>query len=134
MHNSKAGLMLMELMIVILFFSICSAVCIQLFVKAHILNTQTEERTQANLILQNVAEGFYVGDDFFMMPEVSIGYDESWNICPVDSAYYIETQSYDCEDSIAILDLSMIKASDNSEILSISLEKNIPSKVTKGGE
>ena len=44
-HNHmthKSSLFLLELILAILFFSIASAVCVQLFVKSHLLSTQAE--------------------------------------------------------------------------------------------
>ena len=37
----RSGIFLLELMIVILFFSVTAAVCIQLFVKAHVISQDT---------------------------------------------------------------------------------------------
>ena len=59
MRNSRASLFLMELMISILFFSLSSAVCIQLFVKAHTINTNTEDKSNATLIAQDISELFH---------------------------------------------------------------------------
>ena len=44
-HNNtshKSSLLLLELILAILFFSIASAVCVQLFVKSHLLSKQAE--------------------------------------------------------------------------------------------
>lgn len=41
--SSRSGLFLMEIIIAILFFSVVSAICLQLFVKAHNLGQNTEE-------------------------------------------------------------------------------------------
>lgn len=56
MKSSNSSLFLMELLISILFFSLASAVCIQLFVKAHLLDIKTEEKSQAVIWMQNLAE------------------------------------------------------------------------------
>jgi hypothetical protein len=60
---SKSSLFLLELILSIFFFSIASGVCIQLFVKAHLLGVETMEINQANLWSQNVAETFYASED-----------------------------------------------------------------------
>ena len=62
MRNSRASLFLMELMISILFFSLSSAVCIQLFVKAHTINEKTEDKSNAILIAQDISEYFHHAD------------------------------------------------------------------------
>lgn len=58
-YESKSNLFLIELIIVILFFSIASSVCVQLFVKSHILSQNTENTNQAILWTQNISEVFY---------------------------------------------------------------------------
>lgn len=56
MKNSKSSLFLMELIIVILFFSLSSAVCIQMFVKAHLLGKTTVDQSNSLLWCQNLTE------------------------------------------------------------------------------
>lgn len=60
MKSSKSSLFLMELIIAILFFALASAVCIQLFVKAHLLGETTTEENKALLMCQNFSE-IYLG-------------------------------------------------------------------------
>ena len=80
MKPSKSSLFLMELIISILFFSIASAVCIQLFVKAHLLNVRTGERNETVVWVQNLAE--------------------LWTACDGDSSLISEQlrKDYSCED------------------------------------
>ena len=46
----------MEMIIAILFFSLASAVCIQLFARSHLLSTQTVNQNHAVVQAQNLAE------------------------------------------------------------------------------
>lgn len=62
MNNSKTSLFLMELIIVILFFSISGAVCVQLFFNAHKTDVQTSRTAEATLLIQNMAEVFSSSD------------------------------------------------------------------------
>lgn len=55
MNASKSGSFLMELILSILFFSIASAVCIQLFAKAHLLDQKTGYQNQAVIWAENLA-------------------------------------------------------------------------------
>ena len=48
----------MELIISILFFALASAVCIQLFVKAHLMGIETIEQNKSLMWTQNLAELF----------------------------------------------------------------------------
>lgn len=55
MNASKSGSFLMELILSILFFSVASAVCIQLFAKAHLLDQKTGYQNQAMIWAENLA-------------------------------------------------------------------------------
>ncbi len=62
MKSSKSSLFLIELIISILFFSLASAACIQLFTKAHLLDKKTQETNQIVIWTQNLAELWYATD------------------------------------------------------------------------
>lgn len=55
MNASKSGSFLMELILSILFLSVASAVCIQLFAKAHLLDQKTGYQNQAVIWAENLA-------------------------------------------------------------------------------
>ena len=57
--SSRSGLLLMEIIIAILFFSVVSAICLQLFVKAHNMGTDTEELDMAVRQCSSVAAVSY---------------------------------------------------------------------------
>lgn len=130
MKHSKSSLFLMELIIAILFFSLASTVCIQLFAKAHILSKQTVEENHALIQAQNLAELFLAADedlDLIMetatdgvlqdkqdkttdRAESSVGrqlacyYDGEWN--PTDSAH----ARYEARIEISAVDTGLISA------------------------
>lgn len=54
--RSKAPLMLMEQMIMLLVFALASALCLQAFVKADVISKESEARDHAVLLCQSVAE------------------------------------------------------------------------------
>lgn len=53
---NPSSLFLLELIFAILFFSVASAVCVQIFVKSHTLSTQAHDLTQASRRARDVAE------------------------------------------------------------------------------
>lgn len=57
--SSRTGLFLMELIIAVLFFALASAICIQLFVKSHLISESSVELNHGVLWAQNMAEAFY---------------------------------------------------------------------------
>ncbi len=88
--KSKAPLMLIEQMVLLLVFAFVAALCMQAFVKSDKISTQTEARDRAVVLVQSVAEtlrhnngdfvrtsedlGGTLADDLFQ-----IAYDEEWN-------------------------------------------------------
>lgn len=75
MKSSKSSLFLLELIIAILFFSIASAVCIQLFAKAHTLDIKTGEQNQTIVWSQNLAELWRAGDGDLLFVEAQLKTD-----------------------------------------------------------
>lgn len=59
MRHSKTGLFLMELILVIFFFALTSAISLQVFVKAHAYDVATENTINAVLWADNASEIFY---------------------------------------------------------------------------
>lgn len=62
MKASRSSLFLIELTISILFFALASAACIQLFVKAHLLDQNTQELNRMVIWSQNLAELWNASD------------------------------------------------------------------------
>ena len=57
-RTPKSGLFLLEMVILILFFSIASAVCVNLFVKAHVISGQNRDLNEAVRQVQSAAETY----------------------------------------------------------------------------
>jgi len=99
----KFSLFLFEQLLAILFFALTAAVCIQLFVSSHTVSAQSAELNHALVVVQNGAEAYkaasgdldetvralYDGSDFLAEDgQVSIDYDNEWQLCDEDSAAY----------------------------------------------
>lgn len=52
----KASLLLMEQLVMILVFALAAALCLQVFVKAEAISTETARRDQAVVLAKNAAE------------------------------------------------------------------------------
>ncbi|MDD3218560.1 MAG: hypothetical protein PHC41_05945 [Lachnospiraceae bacterium] len=101
-QRSKSSLFLIELILCILIFSIASAICIQVFVKAHTrsrdsvnLNHAVEEAESiAELLRSDTAldlvypEGQQTGESFV------ITYDDTWIPVDTQAVYTIEVTPY----------------------------------------
>lgn len=66
----RSSLFLLELIIAILFFSLTSAVCVQIFVRAHLISRQTREQNMALEKISGVTEVFLTGDSIQDLPGV----------------------------------------------------------------
>ena len=67
----RSSLFLLELIIAILFFSLTSAVCVQIFVRAHLISRQTSEQNMALEKISGVTEVFLAGDSIQDLPGVT---------------------------------------------------------------
>ncbi len=118
MRKSKSSLFLMELIIVILFFSLTSAVCLQVFVKASDYSKQTVALNQASLWCTNVGELFeeYGSDIATIQTIVEKEFTDSrfsiaLNLSRDDSFYY--------------LDYSMLYAGTGKTVYSFTFKQHI---------
>ena len=67
----RSSLFLLELIIAILFFSLTSAVCVQIFVRAHLISRQTQEQNMALEKISGFTEVFLAGDSIQDLPGIT---------------------------------------------------------------
>ncbi|MBR2401453.1 MAG: hypothetical protein IKB01_01615 [Lachnospiraceae bacterium] len=142
MRNSRASLFLMELMISILFFSLSSAVCIQLFVKAHTINTDTENQSNATLIAQDISELFhhtYGNKEQFLSyydkyeteeNEVLLFFTDNNHSCSKENAHYTATLSFNQDGAFRILTMKITCSGKEDILYSSTLKKYIPTTIS----
>ena len=139
MHNrSKSTLFLMELLIAILIFAFCAAVCVKTFVTSHMMVAESKAKSNALIIAESYAEihkaaggdlkevstilGGTVSQDENTMV---IYYDKEWQICEEKNAFYrlnlIKRQPDESEptSTLAIGDITIIESS-GKEIISFT--------------
>jgi Tfp pilus assembly protein PilV len=75
-QHSGSALFLLELIIALLFFSLASAVCVQMFVKADTLSVRTVDTSKAVLLAQEKAEEFYAGEG--VLSDTKEYFDRNW--------------------------------------------------------
>ncbi|MEE0753163.1 hypothetical protein [Frisingicoccus sp.] len=85
--KSRTSLFLMEMIIAVFFFAVTSAICAQVFAKAHLVSAHTSELNQAVFHTENIAETFRSANGSFNGPSASF-YDENWQECPEETAVY----------------------------------------------
>ena len=82
----RSSLFLLELMIAILFFCLASAVCVQIFVKAHTISRETQELNTALEKVSGYTE-LFLADALTEDTEVSSGMQsDSRTVCPARTA------------------------------------------------
>ena len=108
MDKSKGRLFLLEIVIIILFFSIAAAVCTSMFAKAKTLSRESAELSAAVMLVQESAETFRATGE---IPEGAVFYGADFR--PVE----------DAEEAAYVLKAG---ASEKDGLLSVhlSLEKN----------
>lgn len=122
--TSKTGLFLMELMMAILFFCLAAAVCVQMFIKGHILSDRSVSLNHAVVYCESMAETFYSCDGNlqemkdFLEGTTTIE-DRIINWIPDDSFKITGTLSED--DGLLNLNISCIQNSSDEEIYSLSV-------------
>ena len=99
MRNSRSSLFLMELVVVILFFSLSSAVCVRLFVKAHQIDQSTVNMNHAMLWIQNYAEEFRSNP---VEVNETVYFDKEWNACEGSSSALYSVSIHSLPDVSAI--------------------------------
>ena len=133
--KSKTALFLMELIIVILFFSLASAVCMQLFARSHLISKQTTELNHAVAIAQSYAEVMR-GTDGSMtsileaFPDAiaednyfEVFYDEHFQVCDPSAASYVSDVTVTPNGAIQNMEIRIVRLSDYNEIYTLQATK-----------
>ncbi len=124
----------MEMIIIILFFSISSAVCIQSFVNAHLLDKKTMELNHAVIIAQGFADTMRGSDGTidtllsYYPKAVKEGdsklrqyYDSDFLPCSEndENAVYLSEAVLTTKSKISTIDIVVSKPSENTDIFSL---------------
>lgn len=135
--KSRTSLVLMELIITILFFSLASAVCVQLFVQAHLTAKETKCLNNAINITQSISEvmngtdgslesiqQFFKnasGDDNYFV----IYYDENFNESDFENAEYAADVTINSIGNLHNMDVDFLRLSDYEVIYTLNSSKYI---------
>ena len=134
--KSKTSLFLMELIITILLFAACGAVCVKMFVASHVMSRETVELNEAVSIAQGFAEvmrgtdgeigsilehypnAVYGGEGFF-----EVYYDEEFEECKYDKAAYIGDVTMTPNGAIQNIEVRIVRLSDYKDIYTLNATK-----------
>ncbi len=126
----------MELIITILLFAVCGAICMRLFAASHSLSNETRELNNAVACAQGFAEvmrgtdgsieammdmypaAIRGGQDFF-----EVFYDDDFNGCEYKEAKYVCDVSITPNGAIQNIEIRIVRLSDYEEIYSLNATK-----------
>lgn len=134
--KSKTSLFLMEMILTILLFAICGAICMKLFAASDSLSRKTKELNKAVACAQGFAEvmrgtdgsieaimevyptAIKGGDMFF-----EVFYDEDFKECSYSEAVYISDVTLIPNGAIQNMEVKIVRLADYAEIYSLSATK-----------
>lgn len=143
-HNNISSLFLLELILAVLFFSVASALCIQIFTKAHLMSQDARDLNFAVNEVSSMAEQISAGtlhsdtaassddtasDPSTQMPDDSLQdaaayYDSGYASCEKADAVYVLTVHYEPEDTLLKAHISMDTIADNRNIYTLDVTKH----------
>lgn len=119
-HNNTSSLFLLELILAVLFFSVASALCIQIFTKAHLMSQDARDLNFAVNEVSSMAE--QMPDD--SLQDAAAYYDSSYASCEKADAVYVLTVHYEPEDTLLKAHISMDTIDDNRNIYTLDVTKH----------
>ena len=119
-HNNTSSLFLLELILAVLFFSVASALCIQIFTKAHLMSQDARDLNFAVNEVSSMAE--QMPDD--SLQDAAAYYDSSYASCEKADAVYVLTVHYEPEDTLLKAHISMDTIADNRNIYTLDITKH----------
>lgn len=150
--NSRSGMFLLEIMLSILFFSIASALCLQMFTRTRQTSIDTTNLAQATDHVRNAAEllkyaakpangdsgeAFFpdcllqeYADAFVSSDKIQIYFDENWKHCTVNNGVYCMEAAASQTETEGLFGCSFTVFETESEesIYSLDLKLHIPNQ------
>ena len=119
-HNNISSLFLLELILAVLFFSVASALCIQIFTKVHLMSQDARDLNFAVNEVSSMAE--QMPDD--SLQDAAAYYDSSYASCEKADAVYVLTVHYEPENTLLKAHISMDTIADNRNIYALDVTKH----------
>ena len=119
-HNNTSSLFLLELILAVLFFSVASALCIQIFTKAHLMSQDARDLNFAVNEVSSMAAQMSDGT----LQDAAAYYNSSYASCEKADAVYVLTVHYEPEDTLLKAHISMDTVADNRNIYTLDVTKH----------
>lgn len=144
----SSSLFLLELILAILFFSIASAVCVQFFVKSHLLSRDARELNVAVTEVSNAAELIGVSDGVTSAArmiqseypkaltneasQISVYFDQNFQHCAEEGAVYLLNIDLSEKDNMIVGTLHMTRLEDKKDIYSLDISHHLQRRDVNG--
>lgn len=122
------SLFLIELILAILFFTLASAVCLRIFVKAHEFSQNAQDLNFAVNTVSSAAEQLPKNPET-IVPTYSY-YDAAYALCDKSDAVYVLSTTLQLDDSLLTADISMMTADTSREIYALTVTRHIQRRVS----
>lgn len=125
--KSKAPLVMMEQMVMILVFALAAALCLQAFVLSDNMSAEGRDRDRAVLLCQNTAEQWKAvsrlgGEADMPEDKVQVFYNEALEPTEGPSAYRVETEPLEeSRENLQKFSIRAFKEESGQELFSIEL-------------
>lgn len=124
--SSKSSLFLIELLIIIAFFSVASVVCVRLFTQSHAISLQSRDLNRAVTVAQSAAESFkaaegqpeeiarLLGGRMERSGAVVVYYDENWQLAdaPEDRGYLLRIHTQ-IDGRLSVADIEVAEGAED---------------------
>ena len=94
-HNNTSSLFLLEFILAVLFFSVASALCVRIFIKAHLMSQEAKDLNFAVNEVTSMAEQFSSG----IQENYISYYDADYVPCDSENAAYVLTIHYEPDNT-----------------------------------
>lgn len=131
--TSKSGIFLLELIIVILFFSIASTVCIEMFVKSYTRSNESTYLNKSIQISENIAESFKMNNESFdESSSTSYYYDKNGTVVSEENYTYFAIVHFSENELIKTAEIEVYM--EDSFIYSLQVDKYISERSSENEE
>lgn len=131
-HNNTSSLFLLELILAVLFFSVASAFCVQIFIKAHLMSQDAKDLNFAVNEISSIAEQLSTEDALQTASTDSIRYyDKAYTPCAKKDATYALTIHFNETGTMRTAEIEMTTTADNQSIYALQVQNHIQRRVAQ---
>ena len=125
-HNNTSSLFLLELILAILFFSVASALCVQIFIKSHLMSQDAKDLNFAVNEVSSIAEQLTTDAYLQDISDDSIYYyDQTYAPCAKENAAYLLTVHFSQTGTMCTAEIEMQTMNDGQSLYALQVHNHI---------